>query len=155
MIRKTLPLIVCLFLSSGAYAATTLTDALNSKTNLTESIRILSATSNINATTVATTNLYTVPAGKTAIIVGYVVKSTAATSITNGPTLGIGVASGEDDIFYPTDIKALTDTGKVFSFFPLGMSVPVAAGSVIKAGIDVSAVGTSQTIQIFLLGFLI
>lgn len=134
---------------------TTLTNALDLKTNLNESLRILNRTGNINAKAVATTDLYTVPAGKTAIIIGAIVRCTAATSITHGPTIGIGVAAGEDDLFYPVDISVLTGTGSIFSFGGLGILVPVTAGGVIKVGVDVGSVGTSQTIEVIILGFLI
>lgn len=134
---------------------TTLSAALDLKTNLTESVRILSTTTGIDAKLVAATNLYMVPSGKTAIITGMIVRATAATAITIGPTLGIGVAVGEDDIFISTPLIAITDPGKIYTGVPIGISAPVAAGNIIKVGIDTGATGTAETIEIFLLGFLI
>lgn len=114
---------------------------------------ILSTTSGINAKTVATTNLYTVPVGLTAIITAATIRCTAATAITVGPTLGIGVAAGESDIFSSTAITALTTTAVIYNFTALGMSVSVAAGGIVKLGIDTGSTGTSQTIAVDLIGY--
>lgn len=116
---------------------------------------ILSTTTGIDAKATGTTTLYTVPVGKTAIITGAIIRCTAASSISVGPTLGIGVAVGEDDIFTSTAITALTATTKDFGFQTVGMSVPAAAGALIKVGLDSASTGTSQTIAVDLIGFLI
>lgn len=109
----------------------------------------------IDAKTTGTTTLYTVPTGKTAIITGAVVRCTAASAITVAPTLGIGVAAGEDDIFPSTTLTGLTTTGKGWAFDPGGLAVTAAAAAVIKLGIDTAATGTSQTLAIDLLGYLV
>lgn len=118
-------------------------------------IVILSSTTGIDAKSVATTNLYTVPTGKTAIITGATIRCTAASAITVGPTLGMGVAAGEDDIFASAAITALTTTAKIFGFASMGMSVSAAAATIIKLGIDVASTGTSQTVAVDLFGYLI
>ncbi len=115
---------------------------------------ILSTTTSINAKATGTTTLYTVPAGKTAVITGAVIRCTAATSITVGPTLGIGVAANEDDMFASTALTALTTTAKIYGFSLVGMSVLGNAGDVIKVGCDAASTGTSQTIAIDLIGYL-
>ncbi len=114
----------------------------------------LSATTGIDAKTTGTTSLYTVPAGKTLIVTGATVRCTAASAITIGPTLGIGVAAGEDDIFASTTLTTLTTTAKVFGFTATGMSVKVDAGGIVKLGLDTAATGTSQTLAIDLIGYL-
>lgn len=118
-------------------------------------ISVLSSTGSINAKTIAATNLYTVPAGRTAIITGATIRCTAASAITVGPALGIGVAAGEQDIFASTAINALTTTLVIFGFTAVGMSVSAAAGAVIKVGIDTGSTGTSQTIAVDLMGYLL
>lgn len=115
----------------------------------------LSVTTSIDAKSTGTTTLYTVPGGKTAIITAAIVRCTAASAITVGPTLGIGVAAGEDDIYAATAITGLTTTAKIFGFGTIGMSVSVAAAGVIKVGIDAASTGTSQTIAIDLIGYLL
>lgn len=116
---------------------------------------LLSTTTSINAKTTGTTNLYTVPSGKTAIITKAIVVPTAASSITQGPTAGIGVAAGEDDIFSATELTGLTATTKAFAFDAIGTYVMAAATEVIKFGIDTAASGTSMTITVYLFGYLI
>lgn len=116
---------------------------------------ILSSGISINAKNTGTTSLYTVPIGKTAIITSAIVRCTAATAITVGPTLGIGVSAGEDDMFPSTAITALTTTAKIFGFQTIGMSVSATAGSIIKVGIDTGSTGTAQTIAIELIGYLV
>lgn len=119
--------------------------------------RVLSTTTGINAKSTGTTTLYTVPTGKTAIITQATVRCTAASAITVGPTLGIGVAAGESDIYASTALTGLinTTTANMFGFTTVGMSVTAAAAAAIKVGIDVASTGTSQTIAIDLIGYLI
>lgn len=115
----------------------------------------LASVAGISGTATGVTSLYTVPAGRTAIITSANVRCTAATAITVGPTLGIGVAAGEDDIYVSTSLTALIVVGQLYGFSTVGMSVSAVAGSVIKAGIDTAASGTSQTLTIDLVGYLV
>lgn len=118
-------------------------------------VRALASGITVDAKTVGTTTLYTVPTGKTAVITGAVIRCTAATAITVAPTLGIGVAAGEDDIFASTALTGLTATTKEYHFVLSGLTVKNAAASVINLGIDVAATGTSQTLAVDLIGYLI
>ncbi len=115
----------------------------------------LATVTGIDAKATGTTTLYTVPTGKTAVITGAVVRCTAATAITVAPTLGIGVAAGEDDIFASTALTGLTATTKEWTFVASGLMVNAAAAAAIKVGIDTAATGTSQTLAIDLLGYLV
>lgn len=117
--------------------------------------KILTVTTGINGKATGTTNLYTVPTGKTVVVTRAVVMCDAAVSITTGPQAGVGVAAGEDDVFTSQGMDALTTTAKLFHFTATGMSVKVVAGGVVKLGIDVPAVGTSQTLSVILFGVLI
>lgn len=122
---------------------------------VTPGATLLSTTTSINAKATGTTNLYTVPSGRTAIITKAIVVPTAVTSITQGPVLGIGVAAGEDDIFSSTQLTGLTATTKVYAFDAIGTYVAAAATEVIKLGIDTVASGTSMTLSVYLFGYLI
>lgn len=82
------------------------------------------------------------------------IECTAATSITVAPTLGVGVAAGEDDIFASVALTGLISAGKMYHLNASGLSLRAAAGDVIKLGIDTAATGTSQTISVTLLGYL-
>lgn len=116
---------------------------------------ILSTTTGIDAKTVATTNLYTVPAGKSAIITSAVIHVTVADTITVVPTLGIGIAAGEDDIIAPVALTGLDATTKFWRFSVEGITKVGAATEVIKLGIDVGATATTMTIAVDLIGYLI
>lgn len=133
----------------------TLTGTAGQTYTLNSTLNILSTTVGIDAKTIATTNLYTVPAGKTAIITGAVVRVTAATAITVVPTLGIGIAAGEDDVFASTVLTGLDATTKVFKFTASATYKAGAAAEVIKLGVDVGATATTMTISIDLIGYLL
>lgn len=115
----------------------------------------LSVTTGIDGKVATTTNLYTVPSGRTAIITHAVIRVSAASAITVPPSLGIGVAAGEDDIYTSTSLVGLDTTGEVYVFASEGLQVAVAAASVIKLGIDTGATATTATLEVDLFGYLI
>lgn len=121
----------------------------------TTTVSRLASVASISGTTTGVTSLYTVPAGRTAIITSANVRCTAANTVSAGPMLGIGVAAGEDDIYAATSLAALITVGQLYGFTTSGISVSAAAGSVIKVGIDTAATGTSQTLTIDLVGYLV
>jgi len=117
---------------------------------------VLSSTAIADAKTPGTTNLYTVPTGRTAIIMGAMVRVSEATAITVGLVAGIGVAAGEDDIVVSQAHTALLTTAKVYHLANAGgVLVAASAASVIKYGIDTGATGTSQALVVDLLGYLV
>ena len=116
---------------------------------------ILSITTGIDAKVIATTNLYTVPTGRRAIVTEIVFHVSAATLITVVPTLGVGVAAGEIDIMASTVLTGLDALDEVYRFSPEGIYVSNAAAAVIKLGIDVGATATTMTLRVVLIGFLI
>ena len=119
------------------------------------SSEILSTTTGIDAKIVATTNLYTVPVGNTAIVTGAVIRVTVADTVTVSPTLGIGIAAGEDDIISSTLLTGLNLITEFYKFNVEGIAVVGAATEVIKLGIDTGATATTMTISIDLIGYLI
>lgn len=116
---------------------------------------VLATVAAIDGKTVAVTTLYTVPAGATAVITRAVIRPTTATAVTGVPTLGIGVAAGEADIFASTALTGLSDTAHVWEFAASGLCRHNAAGDVIKLGIDTAAVGTALALSVDLIGYLI
>ena len=119
-------------------------------------VDVLSTTAIADAKSTGTTNLYTVPAGSTAIITGAIVRCTEATSITVEATVGIGVATGEDDIIASQALTGLTSTSDVFHLTNSGgLLQAAAAAAVIKLGVDTGATGTSQALAVDLLGYLV
>lgn len=116
---------------------------------------ILSTTTGINGKTVANTNLYTVPAGKTAIVIGYIVRCTAATAITVGASAGIGNSSGTNNIAASQAMTALLTTADTFNWPIVGMSKTITTGNSAFFNLGTAATGTSQTLAVDLLGYLI
>lgn len=114
----------------------------------------LSSITGINAKTVATTNLYTVPIGKIAIITEAIVYVTSASAITIPPTLGIGIAAGEDDIYSSVQLVGLNATNKMYRFSSTGTYVIGQATEVIKLGIDIGATATTMIVTVDLIGYL-
>lgn len=112
----------------------------------------LATVSGISAVSAASTNLYTVPVGVTAIITKVVIICTSATSITAGAFIDIGVSAG--DIIQNTQMIGLTGTGIAFIFEPIGLITLSQASTTIKATINTVAAGTSQNILIDLYGYL-
>lgn len=115
---------------------------------------VLSATT-VDLDTVATTNLYTVPVGKTAVILDAIVKPTTATAAVGDAEMGIGVAAGEDDMFASVALTGLNDTTERYVFTRPAVAKVAAAGEIIKAGVDVADTGTALVATVYLIGYLI
>lgn len=115
---------------------------------------ILATVNSISGTAVASTALYTVPAGKTCVVTSAIIKCTAATSITNGPTAGIGNTTSTNTIFASSAMTALTAASTIFGFNLTGISVYTAAASVIYLNISTGSTGTSQSLSCDLIGYI-
>lgn len=113
---------------------------------------LLSRTTGINGSSVATSNLFTVPAGQTLVVTKAIIRLTAATGLTGTLKAGIGIAAGEDDIFASSKLTGLNTIGQVYCFNLLGLSRECAAASVIKLGID-TAFGGTTTLSVDLFGY--
>ena len=138
-------------IADGGSGAATAEAARNSS----GAIGILYTTTGISGTATGTTSLYTVPAGKTAIIIGAILRVTAITGFVTVATAGIGVAANEDDIYASQALTGLSATTSHFQFTALGAKVNVAAAGVIKLGIDVGFVATTATLAVDLIGYLL
>lgn len=142
---------------SSINLATDITGTLpsaNGGTGFTNAPAIVVTVTGINAQTVATTTLYTVPSGKTFIPTEAIVRCTAATAITNGPTANVYTSSA-GDIYASTNIAALTAVNKIFGWQTIGMSLSVPAGGTVNFQITAGATGTSETVAIDLMGYLV
>lgn len=135
--------------NSSKAPGTTLEDTLN-----LGAYKIGGATG-VNATTTATPTLCTVPAGKTLVVLGYVLRVTAASSPTGTPNVGIGVAAGEDDIVAAGTVAAPTTAGNAIFVPATGAQKLATAAQVVKFGINTAHSGGTATWAIDLIGYLI
>lgn len=116
----------------------------------------LATITGINTKTVTATSLYTVPAGKTAILTNAIVRCTAASAITVGPTASIGVvASSYADIYASAVMTTLTTTSSAFGYSSVGIFGQAAASTVITFNLTNAATGTSQTVSVDIMGYLV
>ncbi len=116
--------------------------------------QLLRKTISVDFKVQATTDLYTVPSGETAVITRAVFVPTTATSVTVDAIGGIGVASGEDDIIPSGTFTGLvTDTAYSIDVFSL--AVVATTGQIIKIGIDTIATATTLLVDVYLFGYLL
>ncbi len=119
-------------------------------------IVILSTTTGIDGTAVGTTNLYTVPGGKKAVILYAVFRLSALTGFLTVGSAGVGVAAGEDDIFGLAPLSGLNAITKAFSISDASSAFHVAAAAeVVKLGIDVAFNAVTATLVVDLIGYLL
>ena len=117
---------------------------------------LLSRTTGINLKTIGTTDLYTVPTGKTLVITQVVIRLSAADTIAVVATGGIGTNGTQDDIIPAIALTGLTGLTKIFMMANNNLISTVAAGdAVVKLGIDVGATATTATGIVDLFGYLI
>jgi len=115
----------------------------------------LSVTAAINGKSVENTALYTVPTGKKAVVTGYVVRCTAAAAISIGASGGIGNIAGTSNISAAQDMTALLAPANTFQQPIMGASLITSAGEIIYFNLTGAATGTSQTLAVDLIGYLI
>ena len=129
----------------------TLIGALNELNAALGGPGLLATVTGIDATVVAETTLYT--ATGTTVITGVILLCTAASGITTEATAGVGIAVGEDDIFSSEPLTGLTVVNKAFNYLFSGTRVVAVNTDAIKLGIDTAAIGTSQVLTAYILGF--
>lgn len=107
----------------------------------------------IDAKSVANTTLWTNNGTTNFVVTGASVVCTAATSITIGPTIGIGTAAGTSDIISATAMGALTTASKAFRYSLSGTLTVIAPAGSLFGNVTVAATGTSQTLTINVTGY--
>lgn len=119
-------------------------------------VAALSTTTGIDGKAVANINLYTIPTGRSCVVVGFTARLTTAVDATVVATVGIGINVAADDIISPFPLTGLTVAGNGFNFQRAGgVTLVGSAGGVIKFGIDVGYTATTATLAVDLLGYLI
>lgn len=140
-----------LAIADGGTGAST---AENARFNLSAA-GVLSTITGINGLSATQTNLYTVPAGKTAIITAANIRLTTATAITGIMHASIGINTGATDIFSNTTIVGFNTTSNTWRFSASGNYVIATAGQIIKFSINTAFGGTTATVAVDLQGYLI
>lgn len=102
--------------------------------------------SGIDAKVVANSIIFTNNGASDFVISNGIIRCTAATAITVGPTIGLGSSSGVSDIFSPVAILALNAQGRSFGFSLISMSITIPVGGNIYINLTNAATGTSQII---------
>lgn len=114
----------------------------------------LSIVTGIDAKVVATHNLFTVPTNFMVVVTSAIITTQVATTVTQHPVMGIGIAAGEDDIFSSRALTGFTATDSVYVFNSFGTARDGDAADVIKLGIDNGSNATTHTITVELFGFI-
>lgn len=130
---------------------------LNSQlpTTLSSTLNILSTTIGIDGTTLATTPLYTVPAGKQAVVTEVIFRVTSATAVISVGSASVGQNGSVSDIL---PITALTNLNTANQALPVPMIAPiqiVQTGNVISLKITTGYVATLLILTVELIGYLI
>ena len=112
-------------------------------------------TTGIDAAATGTTNLFTVPSGKSFIVTRAVVRCTSSAPPATGPTFGIGVAAGEDDIMASVAHATFVTADTFVLVLPKDPAVVATSAQIIKIGIDTAAAGGAMTIAVDLAGYLV
>ena len=118
-------------------------------------VELLSITASVDAKATGTTALFTVPTGTQVIITQVAYRVTAADTVTVAPTIGVGIAGGEDDIIFPEALTGIAAVGDVFISTNSAKSVFGDSGDVISIGIDIGATATTLTLEVNLIGFVV
>jgi len=115
----------------------------------------LNTRAGVDAKVVASTILYTVPAGKTAIIHGITVRCTAASGISAGATAQVEVAPTSGDIFGSQTWAGVHAQHDRWDYAAGGKSKVITAGQNLLLNITAGATGTSQTMSVDIVGHLV
>lgn len=115
---------------------------------------LISRTTGIDAKTTGNNTLYTVPTGKTLVVTRVILRPSAVTSITTGPTASVG-GTTTADVFASVALATLNATTKMYTYTQSGMSTLVPAGTTLKLNISVAASGTLETLTADVMGYLI
>lgn len=117
-----------------------------------DGMKMLAEGVRINAKAVANTAVYVVPPATNLIVEAVILRCTEATAITLPAQAGVGSNGGADNVYGSQVLTGLTIEGLYWLFPQGGISQVVPGGQTVYVGIDVAAVGTSQTLQADLIG---
>lgn len=109
----------------------------------------------IDAKTATNTHLFTTDAGRKWVTVGAFIRCTAASGVLTVATVSIGSnAATYTDLVAATALTGVTAADLTIPVLPV-LSVPaiIAGGTAIHANVSVAATGTSQTLEVTIIGY--
>ena len=110
----------------------------------------------LSGKTSGATSIYVVPTGKKAIITAVIVRASVATSVTSGFTFQIGANVSTYDDLVSSLTTTLDAVGEYqFCLIAAGFRTAYAAASVIKFNATSPATGTTLTLVIDIIGYLV
>lgn len=133
--------------------------AVNSTTDMSStasSITKLATVDSIDLKTIAATNLYTVPAGKTVIITEIVLRITAVNTFISGATISVGKSASYNEWLVATAMGALSATNqfRLLSHSAAGLIYQsFAAAEVVALSVTVGATSTTLTASADVYGY--
>lgn len=117
---------------------------------------ILSVTTDLDLTTTGTTTVYTVPAGKSAIVLGCLLRIKAADTVTTDAEVSIGINPSTTDLFAAETLVAVQAVNDFWSFWKDESGGALAgSGSLIDLNVITAATATTLDSDIYLIGLLI
>lgn len=120
------------------------------------SLKKLATIPGIDGTAVASTPMFTVPTGKSAIIIGAMVKNVAVAGLSVDPIVQVEDTPAAANIITSTTLLGIGALGKGAFLSPIGgITLVVPAGAVISFNITTGATATTLTLDVDLLGYLV
>ena len=120
--------------------------------------KALATVGGVDLKTVGQTTLYTVPSGKTLVIVEVIARLTAASGVTVAPVIRIGKAAAYNEWLGLTTLTGL-DVAEEFIKLAESASALVyktfAAGEVVKVDVQTGATATTMTATFYVFGYLV
>ena len=116
---------------------------------------VLSTINNINGKVTGQTNLYTVPLGKTAVVTSLTIRLIVATGLTGTLRCSVGANLTADDVFTNTNTTGFRSASQHWIFSSAGAVTAVSPAQIIKFAIANAFGGTTATLAVDLLGYLV
>ena len=119
---------------------------------LGDQVRILRSTPSVNGLAVASTPIFTAPAGRKVSIEKVVVRVTAHNGVSVPPTAQVEIGAATGDVFASDLLTGLLTTDTKYTFDSQGKSLVVPAGQTVSLNITVGGTGTTLTLSVEVLG---
>jgi hypothetical protein len=117
---------------------------------------ILTVFEDLDLTATSTTTIYTVPTGKTAIILGCLLRIKSANTVTVDAAASLGINPSTTDLFAAETLVGVQSISDVWSFWKDTSGGLVAnSADLVDLDVSVAATATTLTCDVFVIGLLI